>query len=132
MYIYAHLRSSALLFEPPYLYVQKCTFSYTWITFLYIFKIFFFCTTKKHFFQRAKKMWLNVFARKKHFGTFYHTSFSLHISTTFYWLPSASFRRLCFFSKKMFSYVHFPKNVIQVHLYVFKMYIFAHFIHPQQ
>ena len=25
MYIYAHLRPSTLLFEPPYFYVQKCT-----------------------------------------------------------------------------------------------------------
>ena len=130
MYIYVHLCTSAtfyLTFWTPSFLCAKMytwiTFWNTWITFLHIFKHFFFGTTKKHFFPASKKMWLNVFARKKHFGTFYHTWFSWHILKHFVGFHLPRFGVCCFFAKNVLLCAFFKKCYPSV----FQVYIFPHF-----
>ena len=133
MYIFdlLHCSLNPLIFMCKNVHFENIgfTFLHIGITFLNIFIL----VQKKNIFSRgAKKMCFKGFARKTHFGTFYHTWFSLHISITFCWLPSALFRRLLFFSKKCFLMCIFSKMLSQCTKMLtqcIQMYIFAHFMH---
>ena len=106
-----------------------CTFLYIGITFWHIwkftkniFKHFYFGTQKKHFFPRSKKNVVKCVCMKNTFWNILsHLIFLAHFNNILLasiCLVSAS---IVFF-QKMFSYVHFSKNVIPMYKNVQKCY----------